>query len=61
MKAKLDASRSLLYETGRFVDVYKAYEHISTERKLEKEEREEMKFYQKLADIYTPLVKGLGF
>jgi 3-(methylthio)propanoyl-CoA dehydrogenase len=60
MKAKLDASRSLLYETARFVDIYKAYEHIAKERTLEKEERQEMKVYQKLADIYTPLVKGLA-
>lgn len=60
MKAKLDASRSLLYETSRFVDVYKAYYHISNERTLEKEERQEMKKYQKLADIYTPLAKGLS-
>ena len=28
MKAKLDASRSLLYETTRFVDMYKVYEDI---------------------------------
>ncbi len=60
MKAKLDASRSLLYETSRFVDVYKAYYHISNERTLEKEERQEMKKYQKLADIYTPLAKGIS-
>lgn len=60
MKAKLDASRTLLYETARFVDIYKTYDHISEERKLEKEERVEMKKYQKLADIYTPLVKGLA-
>lgn len=60
MKSKLDAARSLLYETARFVDVYKAYAHISEERSLEKEERDEMKKYQKLADIYTPLVKGLS-
>lgn len=60
MKAKLDASRSLLYETARFVDVYKTYQHISEERSLEKEEREEMKQYQRLADIYTPLVKGMA-
>jgi len=60
MKTKLDAIRALLYETSRFVDIYKAYMHISDERKLEKEEQEEMKFYQKLADIYTPLVKGLA-
>jgi 3-(methylthio)propanoyl-CoA dehydrogenase len=60
MKAKLDASRSLLYETGRFVDIYKSYYHISTKHTLDKEEREEMKNYQKLADIYTPLVKGIA-
>ncbi len=60
MKAKLDASRSLLYETARFVDVYKAYFHISKERQLEKEERQEMKKYQQLAEAYTPLAKGLS-
>jgi len=60
MKAKLDASRTLLYETARFVDLYKIYMHISEERKLEPEERQEMKTYQKLADLYTPLVKGMA-
>jgi 3-(methylthio)propanoyl-CoA dehydrogenase len=60
MKAKLDASRSLLYETSRFVDLYKIYTHISEERKLSQEERQEMKNYQKLADFYTPLVKGMA-
>jgi hypothetical protein len=60
MKAKLDASRTLLYETARFVDMYKTYMHISEERQLEKEEREELKKYQRLADIYTPLVKGMA-
>jgi len=60
MKAKLDATRSLLYETARFVDMYKAYFHISNERSLDKEERMEMKKYQALADAYTPLAKGLA-
>ena len=60
MKAKLDASRSLLYETARFVDVYKCYTFLSEERALDKEEKNEMKKYQKLADIYTPLAKGLS-
>ncbi|WP_462376850.1 acyl-CoA dehydrogenase family protein, partial [Rikenella microfusus] len=50
MKARLQASRALLYETARFVDVYKNYFQIEKERKLEKEERDEMKKYQKLAD-----------
>ncbi len=60
MKAKLDASRTLLYETARFVDIYKTYMHISEERKLEPEERKEMKRYQKMADFFTPLLKGMS-
>ncbi len=60
MKAKLDASRSLLYETTRFVDLYKNWEDIAKERLLEDEERAEMKAYQKLADAFTPLAKGMS-
>ena len=60
MKAKLDASRALLYETARFVDVYKIYEDIAKERTLTPEERKETKAYTKLADACTPLAKGLG-
>ncbi len=59
MKAKLTASRSLLYETGRFVDIYKTLTHISQERELTKDEKDEMRKFQKLADIFTPLAKGL--
>ena len=60
MKAKLDASRSLLYECSRFVDMYKIYEDIARERSLTPDERAEMKHYSKLADALTPLAKGLG-
>ncbi|MDO5463241.1 MAG: Acyl-CoA dehydrogenase C-terminal domain-containing protein [bacterium] len=60
MKAKLDASRSLLYETTRFVDLYKNWEDIAKERMLEDEERAEMKAFQKLADAFTPLAKGMS-
>ncbi len=60
MKAKLDASRTLLYETARFVDIYKALDDISKERKLTPEERQEQKRYAKLADSLTPLAKGMG-
>lgn len=59
MKAKLDASRCLLYETARYVDLYKLYEDIARERSLTAEERKEMKAYNKLADACTPLAKGL--
>ncbi len=60
MKAKLDASRSLLYETSRYVDIYKIYEDIAKERKLTPEERQEAKSYSRKADALTPLVKGMG-
>jgi alkylation response protein AidB-like acyl-CoA dehydrogenase len=60
MKARLDASRSLLYETCRFVDIYKTLTKISEERTLTPEERAEMKSYQRLADIFTPLLKGMS-
>ena len=59
MKAKLDASRTLLYATSRFVDLYKTYEQISEERKLDVAERNEMKEAQRVADLFTPLAKGI--
>ncbi len=57
MKAKLQGSRALLYETTRFVEIYKDYTHLSHDRKLEPEERAEMKEYTRLADAFTPLLK----
>ncbi|MDR1895381.1 MAG: acyl-CoA dehydrogenase family protein [Prevotellaceae bacterium] len=57
MKAKLHGSRSLLYETSRYVDLYKAYGFIAEDRKLTAEERTEQKNAQKAADFFTPLVK----
>ena len=59
MKAKLDAGRSVLYMTARYVDIYKNLEDISHERKLEPEERQEMKKYSRLADALTPIAKGM--
>ena len=60
MKAKLDAGRSLLYQTACYVDVYKALEDIQRDRKLEAEERQELKKFQRLADAFTPLAKGMN-
>jgi 3-(methylthio)propanoyl-CoA dehydrogenase len=57
MKVRILAMRSLLYETARYVDVYKAYTFLAEERKLESEERNEQKKYQRLADVFTPLLK----
>ena len=60
IKAKLDASRTLLYECARYVDLYKAYEDIARERTLTPDERKECKQYNRLADALTPMAKGLG-
>jgi hypothetical protein len=60
MKAKLDAGRALLYQTSRYVDIYKALDDISSERKLTPEERQEQKKFAKLADAFTPLAKGMN-
>ena len=60
MKAKLDAGRSLLYQTACYVDVYKALEDISRDRTLTPDERKEMKKYSRLADAFTPLAKGIN-
>ncbi len=57
MEVKIRAQRSLLYETARFVDIYKNYISISEERKLDPEERNDQKRYQRLADVFTPLLK----
>lgn len=59
MKAKLDAGRAILYQTSRYVDIYKTLEDLSRERKLTPEERKEMKTYSRLADALTPLSKGM--
>lgn len=60
MKAKLDAGRSILYQTARYVDIYKALDDIARERKLTPEERQEQKKYTRLADAFTPLAKGMN-
>jgi alkylation response protein AidB-like acyl-CoA dehydrogenase len=57
MKIRIDALRSLLYETTRFVDITKVYEEVKNIRSLEKEERMEMKHYARLANVFTPLIK----
>lgn len=57
MKARIQAMRTLLYETSRFVDIYKNLTFLQEEGKLSKEERIELKENRKLADAFTPLLK----
>lgn len=60
MKAKLQASRTILYETTRFVDMYKAYNFIAEERKLTPEEKADSRLYNKYADMFTPILKMMA-
>lgn len=60
MKAKIDAGRSLLYQTARYVDIYKCLEDIQRDRQLTPEERNEWKKYSRLADAFTPIAKGMN-
>lgn len=59
MKAKVEASRSLMYETSRYVDIYKSLDQIAKTRTLTPEERQESKRYSRLADALTPITKGM--
>ena len=59
MKAKVEASRSLMYETSRYVDIYKSLDQIAKTRALTPEERQESKRYSRLADALTPITKGM--
>lgn len=60
MRVKTDAVRSLLYETCRFIDIYKSYEDIMRERNLTTEERNIYKYNSRTADMLTPLLKLFG-
>ncbi|MCQ2973819.1 MAG: acyl-CoA dehydrogenase family protein [Bacteroidales bacterium] len=59
MNAKLKGMRSLLYETARFVDMSKLLQEIQNnkERTLTSDERADLKYYKKMADAFTPLLK----
>jgi len=60
MKIKIEAARTLLYETARFIDIYKELEEIQRTRDLSVSERKEMRRYRRRADIYTPLLKSIA-
>ncbi len=60
MQAKVDATRALLYETSRFVDLTKAYTEKSKTEGLEGEERQRNKWAMRNADMLTPILKLLS-
>lgn len=60
MQAKVDASRALLYETSRFVDLAKGYAIKARNEGLEGDERQRSKWAQSNADMFTPILKLLA-
>ncbi len=59
MRVAIEAGRSLLYETARFVDLKEGLEHageLHPERSADL--RAELKKYSRLASLFTPLVKA---
>jgi alkylation response protein AidB-like acyl-CoA dehydrogenase len=59
MKIAIEAGRSLLYETARFVDLKECLEEYSDKHPEEKGEIiEDKKKYAKLAGFFTPMIKA---
>jgi hypothetical protein len=54
MRARTDGTRSLLYETARMVDLYKAFEAKGT---MTPEEKKDYKAVLRNADLLTPILK----
>ena len=61
MKTQLAASRALLYETTRCVDLRQAYGHLAeSAEKPDPAVREKAKLYTALCDVLTPMSKALS-
>ena len=61
MKTKLAASRALLYETTRAVDLRTGYTHLAEQSENPAPEiRERQKYYNKVAAVLTPMCKALA-
>jgi alkylation response protein AidB-like acyl-CoA dehydrogenase len=58
MKVRLAASRALLYETTRVVDLRNAYTHLAESAGATAEQRNLAKYYTKVAAILTPMCKA---
>ncbi len=57
MRSEIEATRSLVYEAGRWVDIKKAYEHLKARGELDTEGRTRLKQADRLANVLTPLAK----
>lgn len=60
MKTQLAASRALLYETTRCVDLRQAYTHMVDVGDKDPSVREKAKLYVSLCDVLTPMSKALS-
>ena len=60
MKTQLAASRALLYETTRCVDLRQAYTHLVDGGDKDPTVREKAKLYTALCDVLTPMSKALS-
>ncbi len=59
MKVSIEAGRSLLYETSRIVDIKEGIEELIERAPERKQEvADDLKYYTKLAALYTPLLKS---
>lgn len=57
MQAEIAATRALVYETGRWVDLKKAYERKKDEGEITPEGRKRLRQADRLAGVLTPLAK----
>ncbi|HCM27767.1 MAG: acyl-CoA dehydrogenase [Treponema sp. GWB1_62_6] len=59
MRVAIEAGRTLLYETARFVDLKEGLEHASEIHPEKSAElKSELKKYSRLASLFTPIVKA---
>jgi alkylation response protein AidB-like acyl-CoA dehydrogenase len=57
MRGEIEATRALVYETGRWVDLKKAYEQLKRRGKLDAQGQQRLKQAGRMADVLTPLAK----
>jgi alkylation response protein AidB-like acyl-CoA dehydrogenase len=57
MRGEIEATRSLVYETSRWVDLLKAYELLKRNGGMSSEQRQRHRQIDRLTGVLTPLVK----
>jgi alkylation response protein AidB-like acyl-CoA dehydrogenase len=57
MRGEIEATRALVYEAGRWVDLKKAYDRLKERGELDSEGRQRLKQAERLAGVLTPLAK----